>query len=188
MTIRNMTILLSLFILPTLASAESANLKLPSFDHLQSKAIDSVDITIGRGPLSIASALVSDGSDDGVATKALLRGIQSVSVRSYTFDTDNAYSMRDIDEVRQQFKSPHWVPLAQVHSSKDKSDVDIYMSMDGDQLNGMALVATEPREFTILNIVGKIDPKNLGYIEKRFGLRQFGMNATKQDVANGTSE
>src|SRR5690348_14449399 len=141
MTIRTMTVLFSLLILPALTNAESASLKLPSFDHLQSKAIDSVDITIGRGPLSIASTLVSDGSEDGVAAKALLRGIQSVSVRSYTFDTDNAYSMRDIDEVRQQFKSPHWAPLAQVHNSKDKSDVEIYMSMDGDQLNGMELVA-----------------------------------------------
>lgn len=180
MLFRNIVALLALLSLSELTAAQDSQLRLPSFRHLQDKAIDSVDITIGRWPLGIAAALVDDDSQDGVAAREILRGLKAIYVRSYKFKNDNSYSTRDIDEVRRQLAAPQWLPVAQMHSSQKDSDVDIFVSMDGDVPSGLAIVATQPREFTIVNIVGKVDPKNLSRIEKHFGLQQFG-NVSARD-------
>jgi hypothetical protein len=37
-------------------------------------------------------------------------------------------------------------------------------------VNGLAVVASNPREFTIVNIVGTLDLKALGKVQKHLGL------------------
>ena len=45
----------------------------------------------------------------------------------------------------------------QVHKRDPHEDVDVYVCMEGDKVKGLAVIASEPREFTIVNIVGSID-------------------------------
>ncbi len=176
MLLRTLVATLALFTTPLLASARDSQLELPSFRHLQGKAVECVDITIGSWPLRFAAALIDNDSEEDLVTKELLRGLRSIRVRSYTFDSDNRYSKRDIEEVRRQLQGPQWSPLAQMRSSDDHSNVDIYISMDGDEPNGLAIVATEPREFTIVNIVGRVDPKNLDRLGKHLHLSRKNWN------------
>lgn len=173
---------LMLLTAPVLAIAQDSQLRLPSFDHLKGKAIECVDITIGRWPLKLAAAIVGhDDSDEGVALKEVLRGLKAVYVRSYKFNSDNVYSRRDIELVREQLRTAHWTQLAQVRSSHSGSDVDVYVSLENDEPTGLAIVATEPREFTILNVVGKIDLKNLGKLERHLGLPSLASNSSDAD-------
>jgi len=48
--------------------------------------------------------------------------------------------------------------------------VDIYISIDGNRANGLAIIASEPREFTIVNIVGSVDMRKLHELEGQFGI------------------
>ena len=72
-------------------------------------------MTMRMSRFAVACLLV--GKDkDAAATKQLLKGIQSIQIRSYEFATDFAYSAADIDAVRSQLAVPGWNQLVQVHN------------------------------------------------------------------------
>lgn len=144
---------------PRLAAAaeRTPSLELPSFSHLQSKATEVVDITLGAWPLALASKLMRADDVDDAEVKKLLSGIKSIAIRSYEFDSDFAYSREDVDAVRDQLAAPGWTQLAQVRKRNRAQEVDVYVALDSDQAKGFAIVASEPRKFTIVNIIGSID-------------------------------
>jgi hypothetical protein len=78
--------------------------------------------------------------------------------------------MDDIESVRAQLRSEQWKPLAEIRSRKDAENVDIFMSIENDTPTGFAIVVSEPREFTIVNIVGTIDIQHLAQLQAGLGL------------------
>jgi hypothetical protein len=148
---------LALVAFAAVAEARSPRLKLPSFEHLESKAVESVDITFGRVPIRIASWFIGDEDPEGTQVKELLKSIRSLSVCHYRFDSDFVYSVEDLDAVRSQLEDKGWAPVVQVRDRKKDEDVDIFISLEDDEVTGIAIVASEPREFTIVNIVGRMD-------------------------------
>jgi hypothetical protein len=161
---------LACLLLPTLGAAQDAKLKLPDFGPLADKATESVNISLNPWLLRIAAASIDDKDPDSAATKKLLAGIKSIEIRSYQFATDSAYSVADIDAVRLQLAAPGWSRLMQVHNRKDREDVDMYILMENDRTNGFALITSEPRQFTIINIVGSISVEDLPRLENHLHL------------------
>ena len=48
--------------------------------------------------------------------------------------------------------------------------MDIYVSIEQGRANGLAIISSEPRQFTIVNIVGSIDLQKLHRLEGKFGI------------------
>ncbi len=156
--------------LPALALAAGPQLKLPAFDNLQKLASSSVDISIGPWPLGIA-AHVLENSDPGDAEfQQLLRGLKGLYIRSYEFPADDMYPTVEVEAVREQLAAAGWNPLAQIRSHRDSEKVDVYVCMSNDTVTGLAVIASDRRKFTILNVVGSIDPQKLGALGARLGL------------------
>lgn len=151
----------------TCAAAPTGRLELPAFNDLQRSAKETVDITLGSLPLHIAS-LLADEEDDQDA-KDLLKNVSAVYVRSYQFDTDFAYPVERVQAVRKQLAREGWSPLVQL-KEKQQHNVDISIALDGEQVKGFAIVATDPRQFTIVNIVGSFDVKQLSKVQDQLGL------------------
>jgi Domain of unknown function (DUF4252) len=140
------------------AHAQSPLLKLPVFTQLRSQATESVDISIGSLPLRIAGwAVGHDDDPESVATQALLKGLHGLYIRHYEFATDFAYPQAEVDAVRTQLTGAGWSQLAQVHDQNKNENVDVYLAVDKERITGVAIVASEPREFTIVNAVGTLD-------------------------------
>src|SRR5882672_3827631 len=156
---------------PTLAwAAPNPRLVLPEFSALAQKATESVTITLDAALLAMAGRFL-DGSDpQDAATKEILKGLQGIYVRSYTFDRDSGYQQADIDAVRNQLAAPGWSRLVETRSRKSQANVDIYIMVANNQATGLALIASEPRQFTIVNIVGAIDLDKLHKLEGQFGV------------------
>jgi hypothetical protein len=146
-------------------AADAARLEIPDFRHLQSKATESVDISFGPFLLWLAKKVTAEDEE----AREVLQGIEAVHVRSYQFDSDNVYSKADIDDVRKQLRGEQWKPLAEIRS-RDQSNVDIFMAIENDEPVGFAIIAAEPREFTIVNIVGTIDFQHLRKVQGALGL------------------
>jgi hypothetical protein len=156
--------------LPVVAAAANPELKLPDFSHLRDNAIDYTDITLDGFLLKIAKhfAAHADGGDDEAVR--LLSEIKSVRVRAFEFDSDGAYSSADVDAVRKQLSGNGWSALMQQRSRKDHSNVDVYLNTDGDKILGIAVIESEPRSFTIVNVVGSIDIEKFAKLEGEFGI------------------
>jgi hypothetical protein len=165
---------LALALLPTLGWAQDAALKIPDFASLSGKATESVNITLSPWLLRLAGTFVDDKDADSAATKKLLGGIKSIQIRSYQFATDFAYSTADIDAVRRQLAAPVWSKLVQVHNRDKNEDVDVYVSIENDRTKGFALVTSEPRQFTIINIVGSFNMEDLPKLERQLHLPNVG--------------
>jgi hypothetical protein len=158
--------------LPLVASAAEplGQLNLPSFTGLQSKASEVVDITLGTWPLALASKFMNADDPEDAEVKKVLSGIKSIAVRSYEFDSDFVYSKDDVDAVRKQLSAPGWTQLAQVRKRDKAQEVDVYIALTDDQAKGFAVIASEPRKFTILNIVGSIDLEQIAKLQHHMDL------------------
>lgn len=140
------------------ACASAQQITMPSFDHLRGKATESVDLTIGPIPIAIGRWAMKGSNDpDAEAVQDLLKGVKKVYVKHYEFAEDNAYSKADLDEVRAQLNTKGWSSLAQVRDNKKGEDVDVFIATENDEIRGIAVVASEAREFTIVNVVGTLD-------------------------------
>jgi Domain of unknown function (DUF4252) len=155
---------------PLLAAAQGAQLDLPSFSHLEKQASEVVDVTLGTWPLTLASRLIEADDQQSAEIKKVMAGIKSVAVRSYAFDSDFVYSKRDVDAVRDQLSGPGWSKVVQVRDRKKDQEVDIYIALDNDRATGFAIIASEPRKFTILNIVGALDIEQLAKLQQHLHL------------------
>jgi hypothetical protein len=158
------------FAVSSAAISQNAAIDIPDFRPLEAKAKDSVNITLGPWLLQSMGIFLDDKDPEDAAAKQLLSGIQSIQVRSFEFETDSAYSRADVDAVRRQLKAPGWTALVNVHDRDKGEDVEMYMLIQNEQTRGFALVATEPRQFTIINIVGSIKLSDLPKLQKQLHL------------------
>jgi len=173
MRLRVAVVALACLALPVLAAAQGAELKIPSFSHLQQQATEVVDVTIGSWPLAIVGALMKDDDPSDAEMKHVLKGLKRVVVRSYQFDSDFVYSHADVQAVRDQLAGPGWTQLAQVRSRKNNENVDVYVAMEHEQVAGFVVIASDPREFTILNVVGSIDLAHMAKLQEKLELPQI---------------
>jgi hypothetical protein len=181
---RKYTLLFAALLTPVLAgAAPSAKLTLPGFSALQAKASESVIITLDPAMLGLAGRFLDGNDPQDAATKDILKGLQGIYVRSYTFDKDFAYQLADLDAVRSQLSAPGWNRLMETRSRKTRADVDIYIMIDNNQAIGLALIASEPRQFTIVNIVGAIDLDKLHKLEGQFGVPKLDLDQPKSPAA-----
>jgi hypothetical protein len=162
--------LMLLFLSCELAVAADARLVLPDMRSLEAKATEVVSVTLDAPLLGLAARFLDDSKPEDAAAKQLVAGLKGVYVRSFKFDTDFAYPRADVDALRKQLLAPGWQPLVEVRSLKARTHTDIYISMEGERANGLVIIASEPRELTIVNIVGSIDLQKFHRLEGRFGV------------------
>jgi Domain of unknown function (DUF4252) len=182
---RNGTLkILMALLIPGLAwAAPNPRLTLPDFSALSKKASDSVTITLDPALLGMAARFLDTKDPEEAATKEVIKGLQGIYIRSFTFDSDSGYRQADIDAVRSQLSAPGWSRLVETRSRKTHADVDIYIMTDKNQAIGLAVIASEPREFTIVNIVGSIDLDKLHKLEGQFGVPKLDIDVRKPDAA-----
>jgi hypothetical protein len=179
MRYRGLQLLVAL-LAPTLAWAGgNPRLALPEFAALAKKATESVTITLDPSLLVLAGRFLDSSNPQDAAAQEVIKGLQGIYVRSYTFDQDSAYQQSDIDAVRNQLSAPGWNRLMQTRSRKTGANVDIYIMVENNQAIGLALIASEPRQFTIVNIIGAIDLDKLHKLEGQFGVPKLDIDASK---------
>lgn len=165
---RKLILILTLSLLAVPAMAQQINLDFPD---LADRADEVVDVTLDASLLRLGAKFLSEKDEDQRAVREVVKGLQGIYVRSYEFSRDNEYDRAIADRVKSQL-GPTWKPLVTVRS-KRKENVNIYADMRGEQVVGLVIIAAEPREFTVVNIVGPIDIDKLAAIEGEFGIPKF---------------
>jgi len=155
-------------------------IKLPAnLDALAEKAVNAVDVTLDGTLLQLA-AKFADKDGENADIKKLIAGLQGIYVRSYEFATEGEYNKADVDAVRTQFQSPTWIRVVGVRSKRHGDDVDVYFkTATSGVLGGIVVICTEPRELTIVNIVGTIDPAQLSHLGGQFHIPALDLTACK---------
>jgi hypothetical protein len=172
------TLVAAALALPAFAIA-GPKLNLPNFDHLKARATEAVDVDVGRPLLALAQHFINKDDPQEAEGLAFIKGLKSVRVRGFTFDQDGAYSQEDIEKVRKQLSGGGWTALAQVHKRDPLEDVDVFMCVEDGKVTGLAVISSEAREFTIVNLVGDIDIDKIGSVEGQFGIPKVSQNTAE---------
>ena len=157
---------------------QTSRLELSSLDHLAAKASESVDVNIDERLMRLAAKAFSDKDADEREIKKLLVGVKGIYVKSFEFDSDGQFTAADVEAIRAQVRGPGWTRLVNVTSKKEGS-VEVYLLMIGEDIGGLAVLSSEDRELTVVNIVGPVDLEKLAKLEGQFGVPELGIEKTK---------
>jgi hypothetical protein len=167
---------------PSFAQSKG-QLRLPEFASLADKASETVTVTLDGNFLGMGCRFLSAEDPEEAAAKKLCTSLSGIYVRHYSFDTDYAYPKGDIDGVRRQLSSPGWNRIVEARSKKENTNVDVFVLVERDKAQGLAIIASEPREFTIVNIVGNIDLEQLHDLEGKFSIPKLEIETGKKPAA-----
>ena len=174
-------LILSLLIaVPFVVHAQDSRLQLSSLDHLAAKASQTVDVTVDERLMKMAAKVLSDKEADEREVKKLVEGLKGIYVKSFEFDTEGQYSAADLETIRTQLRGPGWTRLVNV-TSKKEGNLEVYLLFNGDVVGGLAVLHTDLKEFTIVNIVGPVDLDKLAKLEGQFGVPELGIEKTKKN-------
>jgi len=152
----------------------------PGLDKLAAKASEVVDVSLDGALLQLASRFLSDKDPDEAHVKQLVGGLKGVYVKSFEFDEANQYSQTEIDEFRAQFRPPLWSRIVGARSKKNGENSEVYLKTENNQITGLAVIAAEAKELTIVNIVGFIRPEDLRDLGGHMGIPKIDVGGAKK--------
>jgi Domain of unknown function (DUF4252) len=173
----------------TAAWAQNARLELGQLDKLASKASQVANVSLEGPMLKMAAEQVSKKgsetkSDKKVAAASLLEKLKGIYVRNFEFAQPGEYTKADLDSVMNQLQSGGWKAMVNVEEKKTGETTGIYVMEEGGEIVGMAVVSAEPKELTVVNLVGPIDFSQLGGLGNLGALGQLGALAASGGNAN----
>ena len=143
---------------PAGAQTAAGRLRLDSLERLAPKASESINIELDGILIKFAGSILSDKDAEERAVKELVAGLRGVYVRSYEFKSSGEFAEADVAAVREQLRAPGWSRVMDVKSKGlDFGDAEVYLATAGGRVEGFALLVVEPRELTVVNIVGSLD-------------------------------
>ena|SRR5690349_1921906 len=160
------------------AQAQDPRIQTASLDHLAAKASETVDVNIDERLIRLAAKLLSDKDSDEKEVKEIINGLKGIYVRSFEFEADGQYTAADVDSIRSQLRAPSWTRMVNVTSKKDGT-LEVYILMTGEQVGGLAVIAADDRELTVVNLVGPVNLDKLAKLEGQFGVPNLGIEKGK---------
>lgn len=158
------------------AGAQDSQLPLPPAveKELAAKASDVTEVTLGKNMLGFAAKFMNGKDEDEAATRKLIEGLQGIYVREYDFDKEGDYSMEQIDQLRKYFETSEWTAIVREREHKGRESTDVLMKMVNGQNQGMFVLEAEPKELTIVLILGPINVDDLSRLKGIGGLSSLG--------------
>ena len=165
------------------ALAQNPRIQTSQLDALAAKASETVDVNIDGSLMQLAAKFLSSKDADEAKVKELVNGLKGIYVKSFTFENEGAYSEADLEGIRSQLRNSAWNKLVNVNSKKEGS-VEVYLMQSGSQISGLAVLASAPKEITVVNIVGPVDLEKLSALEGMLGVPELGIERPKPKRKN----
>lgn len=172
---RTRSIFMSLLLLGATAltmAAQESQLPPPTAleKELSERASDVTEVTLGKNMLDFAAKFMNGKNGDDAAARKLIEGLQGIYVREYEFDKEGQYSADDVEQLRKHFETAEWTPVVKERDRKSHETTDVLMKMVNGETRGLFVLDAEPKELTIVMILGPIHMDDLGKLSGLSGL------------------
>jgi len=178
---------LALFCVALPASAQDARLKLDHLEKLSAKAVEVNNVTLDGDMLQLAAKFLDMDKDDPESGQAkdLIKNLKGIYVKNFEFEQPNQYSAADVEEIRTQLAAPGWSKIVENRDKRANENNEIYVMKDAhNNIAGIAILVAEPKELTVVNIVGPVDLDKLSALRGKFGIPE---NKEKEHPKKRTS-
>lgn len=161
------------------AWGQNPKLQISHLDKLASKAAEVVDVTLDEPMMKLASKFMA--ADNDPEASELVKGLKGVYVKSFEFDKEGEYSQADLDAIRSQLSASSWSKMVGVVNKREGEISEVYMMTEsgGKGILGLAILTAEPKELTVVNIIGPIDIEKLSSLQGKMGIPNMGMGKNK---------
>lgn len=168
-TTSKLPMLVLLLAFPALLRAQDMKLP-PGVEKLSAKAKETVEVTMDGPMLKWASKFLSAEDPEEKKAAELVKNLKGIYVRSYEFSDEGAYSAAEVEALRSNFRSPEWSRVVGVRSEHDGENVDVFFRLENEEMAGIVIIAAEPKELTVVNIVGPLEVDQLADLGGEFGI------------------
>jgi hypothetical protein len=158
------------------ALAQTAQLPAPSpvEKELAARASDVTEVTLGKNMLAFAAKIMNGKDDDDAEARHLIEGLDGIYVREYEFDKAGDYSADEVDQLRKYFETSDWTPMVKSRERKTGESTDVMVKLVNGESHGLFILDAEPKELTIVLILGPIKMDELGKLKVIGGLGALG--------------
>src|SRR5208283_105915 len=132
----------------------------PSIDKLADKAEEVVDVTMDSSMLQLAGRFLSENAGE--------------------------YEESDVAALRAQLKPPVWSRIVGVRSKHKGDNAEVFLANDGSQIAGLVIICADPKELTVVSIVGQLKPEDLRDLGGNFGIPKLDIGGAH--VNDGSKE
>jgi hypothetical protein len=161
-------------IIPAVAQNSQLPLPSPVEKELAAKASNVTEVTLGKNMLAFAAKFMNGKDQDEAATRRLIEGLDGIYVRDYEFDKEGQYSMDDIQKLRSYFETSDWSPVVRERDKKSGESTDVMMKIVNGETHGMFILDVEPKELSIVLILGPVKMEDLAKLGGIGGLSVLG--------------
>ena len=159
------------------AQTQNSQLPLPPAveKELAARASNVTEVTLGKNMLGFAAKFMNGKDQDEAATQHLIENLDGIYVRAYEFDKEGEYSMEEIQKLRAVLSKPaNGRPSFTRTSASRGETTDVLFKMVNGETHGMFILSVEPKELTIVLILGPVRMEDLGKLKGIGGLGALG--------------
>jgi Domain of unknown function (DUF4252) len=158
------------------------DIKMPAnLDKLEAKASEVVNVQLDGALIQLASRFLSEKDPDEAKVKRLVGGLKGIYVKSFEFDERGQYNLSDVEDLRAQLRGPFWARIVGASSKRKGENSEVYLKTEGGQITGLAIIVTDPKELTIVNIVGNIRPEDVRDLGGHMGIPKIDIGGKDKD-------
>ena len=127
-----------------------------------------ITINLGGTMLNFVGMMSSSESPETSELISKLKGIR-VQIYSMAEKVDAAgidAAKNQFSETKSKLKSSGWEPIVQIN--EDDEQVLVYMKMEDGNMEGMTVMVVDEEEAVFVNIIGQLNPAELGRVMESF--------------------
>ena len=166
-TMRMLTIGVITMLLALSAVAQEDELKtMPGY-----VAFESLDEVYGEPKVRVnvggfLLSLMSKAAKNDPEAAAVLEGLEGVRINVYSTGGEVLPAIDQLQNAKNMLSNQNWEPIIQVN--EDRQNVQVFIKADGEGVQGLTVMAVDADDAVFVNILGSIDPENLGAIMDQF--------------------
>ena len=111
-------------------------------------------------------SLMSKAAKNDPEAAAILEGLESVRINVYSTGGEVAPAIDQLQNAKNMLSNQNWEPIIQVN--EDRQNVQVFIKANGEGVQGLTVMAVDADDAVFVNILGSIDPENLGAIMDQF--------------------
>jgi hypothetical protein len=146
----------------------------PVEKELAQRASNVTEVTLGKNMLAFAAKFMNGKDEDEAATRKLIDGLDGIYVRDYEFDKEGQFSMDEIEQLRKYFETSEWSPIVRERERKSGETTDVMVKLVNGESHGMFILTVEPKELTVVLILGPVRMEDLSKLKGLGGLGSLG--------------
>ena len=156
--------------------------------ELAARASNVTEVTLGKNMLEFAAKFMNGKDQDEAATRHLIENLDGIYVRNYEFDKENQYSMEEVQKLRAYFATSEWTSIVHSHERDSGETTDVLVKLVNGETRGMFVLSAEPKELSIVLILGPVRMEDLGKLKGLGGLGVLGDIQGNPQVKEKTKE